>query len=77
MSSVGFIRDKILPGTTEGMKNVTFFRHALALHERRIKFLHENSHGGLGPDENDTKWGEWGTPPHTKEVWFAGSHGDM
>ena len=55
------------------MKNVKYFRHALALHERRVKFLHENSHAGLGPAEQDTK----GDRPHTKEVWFAGSHGDM
>lgn len=76
VSSVGLFRNKMLPGTTDGMHHVRFFRHALALHERRVKFLQENVRGGLGPEKQRTLSID-GQPPHTKEVWFAGSHGDI
>lgn len=51
--------------------NACYFRHALALDERRVKFMPEyfvelNSHRGKS-ENND----------HAKEVWFAGSHGDV
>jgi len=36
----------MFPGTIEGMKHVCYFRHALALDERRVKFLPEYSYGG-------------------------------
>lgn len=57
VSSVGIVRDKVLPGTTSGMKHVTFFRHALALDERRVKFLPEYAHEGSSfPDaKSDTE----------------------
>ncbi|KZV92974.1 hypothetical protein EXIGLDRAFT_674515 [Exidia glandulosa HHB12029] len=74
VSSVGIVRDKSLPGTADGMKHTCYFRHALALHERRVKFLPEYVRGGIGPaidPANDSKI------PHTKEVWFAGSHSDI
>ncbi|KZV99921.1 hypothetical protein EXIGLDRAFT_668028 [Exidia glandulosa HHB12029] len=74
VSSVGIIRDKNLPGTADGMKHVCYFRHALALHERRVKFLPEYVRGGLGPEIDPT---EDSRALHTKEVWFAGSHSDM
>lgn len=48
------------------MKHVCAFRHALALDERRIKFLPEYASGGAALE------GE-----NVKEVWFAGSHSDM
>ncbi|EJD37489.1 WD40 repeat-like protein, partial [Auricularia subglabra TFB-10046 SS5] len=76
VSSVGFIRDKTLPSTTDGMKFVCFFRHALALHEFRVKFLPEYVNGGAGPTEESTD-PEIGREPHTKEVWFTGSHSDI
>ncbi|EJD33667.1 hypothetical protein AURDEDRAFT_28862, partial [Auricularia subglabra TFB-10046 SS5] len=58
------------------MNHVCFFRHALALHEYRVKFLPEYANGGSGPTaENTTK--KPGQPPHTKEVWFTGSHSDI
>lgn len=47
VSSVGFFRNKVLPGTADGMKHVSVFRHALALDERRIKFLPEYVNEGL------------------------------
>ncbi|KAF4618199.1 hypothetical protein D9613_011530 [Agrocybe pediades] len=74
VSSIGTVRGaKMLPGTIDGMKHVCFFRHALALDERRVKFLPEYAHGGKGPDQEATS----GDIPHTKEVWFAGTHSDI
>ena len=47
VSSIGIARgQKMLPGTIDGMKHVCFFRHALALDERRVKFLPEYAYGG-------------------------------
>jgi uncharacterized protein (DUF2235 family) len=47
VSSIGAVRGKyILPRTIDGMKHVCFFRHALALDERRVKFLPEYACGG-------------------------------
>ena len=36
----------MLPRTVDGMKHICYFRHALALDERRVKFLPEYAHGG-------------------------------
>ena len=47
MSSVGVVRGKrLLPGTAGGMEHACYFRHALALDERRVKFLPEYAYGG-------------------------------
>ncbi|KAF4615643.1 hypothetical protein D9613_012543 [Agrocybe pediades] len=74
VSSIGTVRGaKMLPGTIDGMKHVCFFRHALSLDERRVKFLPEYANGGKGPDKEATS----GAIPHTKEVWFAGTHSDI
>ncbi|KAF4615638.1 hypothetical protein D9613_012546 [Agrocybe pediades] len=74
VSSIGTVRwAKMLPGTIDGMKHVCFFRHALALDERRVKFLPEYANGGKGPNQEATS----GSIPHTKEVWFAGTHSDI
>ena len=35
----------MLPGTVDGMTHVCYFRHALALDERRVKFLPEYAYG--------------------------------
>ena len=135
VSSVGIVREKILPYTADGLAHVCYFRHALALDERRVKFLPEYAHGGVttvpemaGAEKNTPPEGiatedtsppspsesvhtrnppssvsvptiyppsssesvptiypssfeslkEAATPaPHTKEVWFAGTHSDM
>ncbi|KAF4618796.1 hypothetical protein D9613_009718 [Agrocybe pediades] len=56
VSSIGLVRKKkLLPGTIDGMKHVCFFRHALALDERRVKFLPEYAYGGttLPPEHTD------------------------
>ena len=48
----------MLPRTVDGMKHVCFFRHALALDERRVKFLPEYAYGGSAtcakPDDNNS-----------------------
>ncbi len=47
VSSIGIARGQhMLPRTVEGMKHVCYFRHALALDERRVKFLPEYAYGG-------------------------------
>ncbi|KAF9028035.1 WD40 repeat-like protein [Hymenopellis radicata] len=70
VSSIGIFRDpKLLPGTTDGMEHVCYFRHALALDERRVKFLPEYANGGLMEPPRKT--------PDVKEVWFAGTHSDI
>jgi len=45
----------MLPGTIDGMKHVCYFRHALALDERRVRFLPEYAYGGtsIAREEND------------------------
>ena len=108
------------------MKHVCYFRHALALDERRVKFLPEYAYGGttlppgatenaspiddeprrkdndppgvngdrpiannepsdnIPPVDDEAMGGpsqarlkSTGNPPHTMEVWFAGTHSDM
>ena len=50
VSSIGLVRRKDLPGTTD-LKHTCFFRHALALDECRVKFLPEYAYGGAAlPD---------------------------
>ena len=47
VSSIGLVRGaKMLPRTVDGMTHVCYFRHALALDERRVKFLPEYAYGG-------------------------------
>jgi hypothetical protein len=77
VSSIGFAREISLPETTTGMQHVCVFRHALALDERRVKFLPEYVNGGLGPEcYSDNEF--MGSPMgDVKEVWFSGTHSDM
>ncbi|KAF9526328.1 WD40-repeat-containing domain protein [Crepidotus variabilis] len=47
VSSIGIVRGKrLLPATIDGMGHVCYFRHSLALDERRVKFLPEFAYGG-------------------------------
>ncbi|KAL0960442.1 hypothetical protein HGRIS_005485 [Hohenbuehelia grisea] len=71
VSSIGVVRGRSMPETNTGMQHVCAFRHALALDERRVKFLPEYSNGGVGPRPKDGLTGD------VKEVWFAGSHSDI
>ena len=57
------------------MRHVCEFRHALALDERRVKFLPEYVNGGLGPEVSSGKEGS--KQCDVKEVWFSGTHSDM
>ncbi|KAG8710536.1 hypothetical protein FRC09_000082, partial [Ceratobasidium sp. 395] len=63
VSSIGIYPGRLLPKTDE-CSHITHFRHALALDERRVKFLPEHV---------------WGLKDggSTKEVWFAGTHSDI
>lgn len=82
----------MLPRTVDGMKHVCYFRHALALDERRVKFLPEYAYGGTTEPprtsldiiqerrlwENVVDYSKGMTEePQTLEVWFAGTHSDM
>ncbi|KAF8597598.1 hypothetical protein BDV93DRAFT_452546 [Ceratobasidium sp. AG-I] len=64
VSSVGMWRGKLLPLTNE-CGHIVHFRHALALDERRVKYI---------PEHVTTTSRDEG---HIKEVWFAGTHSDM
>lgn len=86
VSSVGISRTKTLPETTSGMKHACYFRHALALDEKRVNFLPQCAYEGDKRFDHDyicdsiTEAKEkvsQGRPPHIKEVWFAGTHLDV
>ncbi len=94
VSSIGIARGtRMLPGTINGMQHVCYFRHALALDERRVKFLTEYAYGGSSkssgssePAKPETRPLDHGNKSHgtepkprpqTLEVWFAGTHSDM
>ncbi|CAE6472198.1 unnamed protein product [Rhizoctonia solani] len=64
VSSVGVIRGELLPLTTSN-QHIVHFRHALALDERRVKFLPEYAMDGSSIANT------------AKEVWFIGSHSDV
>ncbi|KAG6369735.1 hypothetical protein JVT61DRAFT_13604 [Boletus reticuloceps] len=66
VSSVGFGRNMALPYTTPSY--ICHFRHALALDERRVKFLPDYVCGRESGPRDDAR---------VKEVWFAGSHSDV
>ena len=72
VSSVGAFRNKYYPGA-EQADNICFFRHALALDERRVKFLPEY----VVAEKKDFLPGEFGRPAKCKEVWFRGYHSDV
>ncbi|KIK04380.1 hypothetical protein K443DRAFT_4683 [Laccaria amethystina LaAM-08-1] len=77
VSSIAIARGKsMFPGTVDGMTHVCYFRHALALDERRVKFLPEYAYGGSAkPLEpiNNTR----GNTSSNEEVWFSGTHSDI
>ena len=83
VSSIGVIRGKDLPGTVSP-EHICFFRHALALDERRVKFMPEYARGGVmlgaegSPHEANYSYtkGSSSEPP-VKETWFTGTHSDM
>lgn len=77
-----------MPGTEGIPDGVCFFRHALALDERRVKFLPLYINGGASEgssntSENAAQSQQQATDdrqkiaPRIKEVWFSGCHSDM
>ncbi|KAJ6570950.1 hypothetical protein DFH09DRAFT_916844, partial [Mycena vulgaris] len=83
VSSVGLVRGKPLP-LTWSAKHICIFRHALALDERRVKFLPEYVAGGgsspasvNGAPEPSSAGGSDTTLWDVKEVWFPGTHSDI
>ena len=83
VSSIGIFRGKNLP-CTDSPEHICYFRHALALDERRVKFLPEYARGGVmldvdvsqraGGSSNNEKLT---SKPRVKETWFTGTHSDM
>ncbi|EMD41250.1 hypothetical protein CERSUDRAFT_43065, partial [Gelatoporia subvermispora B] len=80
----GLIHRLEAPHVADGMNHVCFFRHALALDERRVTFLPKYADQWLSNTNDDSKdaptWHDTiqdGDQTHTKEVWFAGTHHDM
>ncbi|KAJ7512833.1 hypothetical protein B0H11DRAFT_1698006 [Mycena galericulata] len=83
VSSIGLVRGKPLP-LTWSAEHICIFRHALALDERRVKFLPEyvggggsirSSAKGILPLDSTSPISRIG--PDVKEVWFAGTHSDI
>ncbi|KAG9124882.1 hypothetical protein FRC07_009867 [Ceratobasidium sp. 392] len=68
---------------TDKYEHITHFRHALALDERRVKFLPE--HVTVDYDAIEDQMSRLEAPGYTpikgndslKEVWFAGTHSDI
>lgn len=53
-------------------QNVKYYRHALALDERRVKFLAEYLDDKVQPEAASEQ-----SKPDVKEVWFVGTHSDV
>ncbi|KZP22037.1 hypothetical protein FIBSPDRAFT_490488 [Athelia psychrophila] len=79
VSSVGFLRSKrLLPRIADCYDHIDYFRHALALDERRVKFLPEYAHEGASHTLHELKFaGQRECTANIKEVWFAGTHSDV
>ncbi|KZP06940.1 hypothetical protein FIBSPDRAFT_716808, partial [Athelia psychrophila] len=73
VSSVGLVGNKILPMTDE-WEHIGIFRHALALDERRVKFIPECV---MRKEHFDRAGNLKIAVRRLKEVWFAGSHSDV
>jgi hypothetical protein len=66
----------MLPRTIDGMKHVCYFRHALALDERRVKFQPEYAYGGSATKSEHKKTGrsneDTALPPEYEEPLIVG-----
>ncbi|KAJ6632380.1 hypothetical protein B0H10DRAFT_2159626 [Mycena sp. CBHHK59/15] len=74
VSSIGLARKKPLPLTTSA-GHVCMFRHALALDERRVKFMPEYVDGGSSVSLSHPNAALH--LQNVKEVWFSGTHSDI
>ncbi|KAJ7202338.1 hypothetical protein GGX14DRAFT_370463 [Mycena pura] len=75
VSSVGVFRGQPLP-LTSSADHICHFRHALALDERRVRFLPEYVNG-VSEDPGDRTTRISSVAVDLKEVWFAGTHSDI
>ncbi|ETW75891.1 hypothetical protein HETIRDRAFT_446735 [Heterobasidion irregulare TC 32-1] len=69
VSSIG-LRANGPPIAPDSMNNICFFRHALALDERRVKFMPTYAQGPYPRADHARSM-------QIKEVWFPGTHRDM
>ena len=74
VSSLGLIKRDVHVTESASVTNACHFRHALALDERRVKYIPEyflemNAHRSTGSPRSAIS--------DVKEVWFAGSHSDV
>ncbi|CAE6449562.1 unnamed protein product [Rhizoctonia solani] len=81
VSSIGLFQRKLLP-LTDSCSHITYFRHALALDERRVKFRPEHLKPQKSPNTDDKQeqaqeLSQKKYNPPMKEVWFAGTHSDI
>ncbi|KAF8416144.1 hypothetical protein L210DRAFT_3616305 [Boletus edulis BED1] len=74
VSSVGLIKGDVFVSTSASVANASHFRHALALDERRVKFMPEYFQEMNAHRNNMLRLGADGD---IKEVWFAGCHADV
>ncbi|KAG2096074.1 uncharacterized protein F5147DRAFT_584212 [Suillus discolor] len=74
--SVGIRKENILP-STDTCGHICYFCQALALDERRVKFLPKYVYGGISDRSKSKSVQIPEDEHHVKEVWFAGSHSDM
>ncbi|KAF8833499.1 hypothetical protein BDN67DRAFT_737144 [Paxillus ammoniavirescens] len=92
VSSVGLVKEDVFLSSSSSTQHARHFRHALALDERRVKFLSEyfyemntvtDTKKADRPQRQKSKYfpNEKRTATHVssniKEVWFAGSHSDV
>ncbi|KZP02807.1 hypothetical protein FIBSPDRAFT_769953, partial [Athelia psychrophila] len=68
----------MFPHIVESCDHVCYFRHALALDERRVKFLPEYVHEGSSHNQDEPPFPDQKKcTANIKEVWFAGTHSDV
>ena len=77
VSSLGHIRSIDLPKIVGNEDHICIFRHALALDERRVKFLPEYRYNHGANIENSASSPSIPGSDRVKETWFRGSHSDM
>lgn len=74
MSSVGLIRD-VFVSTSASIVNASHFRYALALDERRVKFMPEYFQEMDGQHKNMLRLDV--QESDIQEFWFSGCHADV
>jgi uncharacterized protein (DUF2235 family) len=75
VSSLGLVKRDVHITASASVTNACHFRHALALDERRVKFMPEYFRE-VNPHRSDIR-SPRSAVSDVKEVWFAGSHSDV